>query len=80
MLRSMKKQQAEKVVIITVIALVVLHVVGWWCIWNLRQDVDRSSASTVDNIIQLSKKQTLLETCYEHSIKPCTEEAVKALQ
>lgn len=74
------KKQTEKVVFITVIALLVLNLTSWWYVWNLRQDVDRSSTSTVDNIIQLNKKQVLLEKCYEHNIKPCTEEAAKALE
>ncbi|HSE61121.1 MAG TPA: hypothetical protein VLA88_02405 [Candidatus Saccharimonadales bacterium] len=79
----MKKQQTiktEKVVWAIVGVLLMLNLMSWWYVWSLKDVVDRSGASTVDNILQLSKKQWLLETCYEKNIRPCTEEAVKAQQ
>ena len=73
----MKKLPMEKVIFMAAVFALLLSVGAWMYAFKMRDDVNRSSESMVQNIIQLNNKQSLLETCYEHNIKPCVEETAK---
>jgi hypothetical protein len=74
---DMKKLSMEKVIFIMSVFALLLSVGAWMYTLKMREDVDRSSESMVQNIIELNNKHSLLQTCYEHNINPCMAETAK---